>query len=341
MNLHTLKLIAISLCFSASSKAEDITIYNWINYLSQDVIDDFTQATGHSVNYITYDDEDIRDTVITSERGRSLDLVVLDSISLQIIAEQGLFRKIPAHLQSDNYDKRWLEACGEYGIPYSWGTTGILYRSSLTKAPPQSWAELFEPAPEFQGKTVMYLDLHDAIGSALLAAKKYPFSEQIDDLKAAFALMQQQQPHLLASEYGLAYAERHGTNSQMGLSFGYSGDLFSLKEVTQQQDWKYTVPKEGSLLWGECLAAPSSHEISTATIAFIEYLNQPEVAAKNAQDIWFATPNLEAVKLSDEEYQQDEELFPNQQILNKSHPYIRLSAEALHLRVRMLNTFKR
>ena len=40
-------------------------------------------------------------------------------------------------------------------MPYTWGTTGLCYRSDLVKAAPDSWNDLLKPADDLKGKTTM------------------------------------------------------------------------------------------------------------------------------------------------------------------------------------------
>jgi spermidine/putrescine-binding protein len=74
---------------------------------------------------------------------------------------------------------------------------------------------------------------------------------------------------------------------------------------------------------------------------FLEFFQTPEIAALNAEDVWFATPNQKAIPFTSEEYQLDEELYPKQEIIDKSPVYQAISSEALTLRTRMLNALGR
>ena len=40
-------------------------------------------------------------------------------------------------------------------MPYTWGTTGICYRSDLVDPAPTSWNDILEPDPEYDGKITM------------------------------------------------------------------------------------------------------------------------------------------------------------------------------------------
>ena len=42
-----------------------------------------------------------------------------------------------------------------FSVPYTWGTTGLCYRSDLVKTEPTSWNDLLKPADDLKGKTTM------------------------------------------------------------------------------------------------------------------------------------------------------------------------------------------
>lgn len=327
----------LALC-SLQTKADEVQVYNWESFLSDDVIQSFQEETGHTVKQLYFDDESDRDHVITSGRGGSFDLVMIESTSLDILSEQGLFHDlsvIRAPLE-ESLDSQWVEACGKNGIPYAWGTTGLIYRSSVAVEPLSSWGQLFTPPVEHQGRVVMYFDQIDAPGTALLAVGSDPFTDDPEELKKAYRLLKEQSPHLLAREFGLSYALNNGQNHQMSLTLGYAGEDSALREELDQDDWVYVVPDEGSLLWVECLAIPSNRTVNQATKDFIAYMNRADIAAINAEETWFSTPNHMAKALTSEDYQQDKGLFPPPEVLQKSHLYQRLEPQALRLRHRML-----
>jgi spermidine/putrescine-binding protein len=329
-------LLALPFCISS---ADEIRIYNWEEYLADAVIEAFKEETGHTIKHFYFDNEDLRNTTITSGRGKGYDLILMDSLGLELLASQGIFQdlsKIKATL-SDRIDPRWSEACGDYGIPYAWGTMGIFYRSSVAVEPLHSWRQLFVPPQEHHGRIVMYMDSIDSIAAALMATGASPFSDDTDELRKAFDLLKQQSSALLSRDYHYSYANAHGSSSRMSMSLGYSGEERVLEETSGQNDWEYLVPEEGTLLWVECFAVPDGRTIKEATLLFLDFINRPDVAAINAETLWFSTTNQAAIPFTSQEYQEDSTLFPDKDILARSMTYKRVSADSLRLRERMKN----
>lgn len=341
---HTMRLVfsIIGLLLASPSLADEVKIYTWESYFSTAVIEQFEKETGHNVTLISFDSEESRDHVITSGRAVGYDLVVIESVALNLLNKQGFIQDL-SHTRAQSvslYDSKFFESCGDGGLPYAWGTAGILYRSGISETPINSWTQLFSPPKEFSKRIVMNEDQIDAIGSALLASGHNPFSESEQDLKDAYAILSTQQQHLAGISV-LATSQAVENWPQMAIGLGFSGESYWMNEYSGYDDWVYTVPNEGSMLWLECLASPSSERISSATIQFLEFIQTPDIAAINAEEVWFATPNNKAYTLASEEYQQDNELYPSQEILNKSHVYREISSKSLSLRTRILNALGR
>ncbi|NIB42626.1 spermidine/putrescine ABC transporter substrate-binding protein [Pseudomaricurvus alkylphenolicus] len=333
---HVLFFLLIVWNHAVASNDKQINIYNWEGYLSQDVIEQFQRQSGYEVHQVYFDQELIRDETITSGRSRVFDLILMDDITLREMKTVGLFQDLSSLLGTiESFSKDAKKACGKYGIPYGWGTNGILHRSSVSKTPITSWRQLFVPPPEHQGRVVMHFDVYDTTASAMLALGEPPYSNNLRKLKEAQTLILNQEKYRLDTKYALSYAINHGQKSQMSLAFGFSSDLYFVREVTGQEDWEYVIPKEGTPVWYDCWAIPRAESIKQATREFLLYLYQPKVAAANAEEIWFATSLESALPHTSEDYRSDNLLFPEKNgnpIIR--YPYIR-DIENYRVRERM------
>ena len=70
--------------FSSVVCAENINIYTWEDYFSDDVIAEFEQKTGHKVTLTYYDSETDRDALLLSEKAKNFNIVLIDSLMLGI-----------------------------------------------------------------------------------------------------------------------------------------------------------------------------------------------------------------------------------------------------------------
>ncbi|PJC86734.1 spermidine/putrescine ABC transporter substrate-binding protein [Vibrio sp. HA2012] len=319
--------------------ADEIKIYTWEEYFSDEVIRQFEQDTGHTVRQIYFESEKLRDEVIASGRGNAYDLFVMDGYTLNVFAGNGLLSKVEFNQlkNSGNIDEKALQACGSYGVPYTWGTMGIGYRESKVTAPITSWKALFDFSDNNKNRVIIPLDDIDTVAVALLALGFEPMTNDESELKLAYQLLSSAKNNLLGFRTAEGYALEKGDKSAMDLAVVYSGETYLIAKETGQDDWVYTVPEEGTLLWYECFAAVKEQPFSDAVIAFLDFIHRPEIAAKNAEDIWYATTNKSALEVADDEYLQDRDLFPPQAVVERSFLYKPVSNAALRQRNRIIS----
>ena len=335
---HALKIV-FAMTFSLPLHAEEIKIFIWEHFISEAVIDQFTEKTGHTVKLYFYDNELDRNAILMNGQGARFDLVLVGNATTNRYGKLGVLSSLSSiNIKNvENNNQKWRDSCGEYGIPYSTGTMGIAYRSSISKEKIDSWNNILSPPKEHIGTTMMLKDDIDTIAIALLAQGLDPFSNNINELKSAYAALQAQSPLLLQYGYPLSYVYEHKEASKLTLAVIYSGDKFNLEESTGQNDWEYVVPKEGSLLFVDCLTTPSENPLKEATKQFLSFINEPNIAHENATEMWFSTTNDKALLLADDDYKNDSELSPSAEILKRSYPYNTISNEDLIIRNRMVS----
>ena len=95
----------------------------------------------------------------------------------------------------------------------------------------------------------------------------------------------------------------------------------------------YVVPKEGGALWVDYLAIAAKSRRKDLAAAFIDYLNRPRVAARNAEALHYATPNEAAEALLPEALRTDPLVYPDARTLARCETYVRLPPAALRERV--------
>jgi spermidine/putrescine-binding protein len=328
---------------SHSVIADEVRVYIWEEYLADEVVHQFETETGHTVKQYYFESEKVRDEVVSSGRAESYDLFIIDGYTLQVFGQNGFVAPVsPSQMVSpDNISADAWKACSGYGVPYSWGTMGIGYRSSRVENAPTSWRDLFEFAKNHPKRVTIPLDDLDTIGVALLALGHQPFSDDQAALRQAFELLSESKEYLIDYRTAVGYAIENKQQSQLDMALIYTGETYTLSEATGQDDWVYSVPKEGSLLWHECLASVSDRPFSAAAQAFVDFLNRPEIAAKNAEEVWIATTNQAALSLVSEEYLQDSELLPDSEALARSVSYPLLGLESLRLRARIIGALSK
>ncbi|TKB48149.1 spermidine/putrescine ABC transporter substrate-binding protein [Ferrimonas sediminicola] len=315
MHSRSLPLLAFALLPTLALSAE-VRLLTWEAYLADEVVSAFRRETGHTIRQFFISSDAERNAMLQAGGATLFDLIMADNTATDEYASQGLIQPMAGRVANlSHIDERWQQACGEYGAAYSWGTLGIAYRSSLG-VQIDSWHQLFDPPPPFRGKLVVLSDYREFTAAALMALGFSPNSSQRTELEQAFALMGEQKAHLLAYDYGVSYALSWQQESEMAMALAYSADVEEIIDATGQEDWTYVIPKEGSLLWVDCWVLPAGRPVSEATLAFLNFINRPDVAALNAEKAQMPTPISAAKALTSEAYQGDQELYPTGEVFD-------------------------
>ena len=72
----------------------------------------------------------------------------------------------------------------------------------------------------------------------------------------------------------------------------------------------YVYPREGAVVWFDSFVIPKNAKNVEAAHKFIDFMLRPQVAALISTEIGYATPNLPARELLDEEVSSDRTVYP-------------------------------
>jgi len=332
----------------AGAEEKILNVYNWSDYIDPKVIEDFQNETGIKVRYDVFDSNEVLETkLLTGNSG--YDVVVPSAYFLERQVKAGVFGKLDKSKLPNlaNLDPEIVQrAAGhdpgnEHGVVYMWGTTGIGYdaakvNSIMPGAPVDSWQLVFDPAvvSKFKGCGVSVLeDPTDMVGTMLLYLGKDPNSQSEADLKLAEERLLAIRPYIrmiTSAQYieGLA-------NGELCIAVGYSGDILQARdraaEAGKPVDIRYSIPKEGALMWFDTLAIPADSKHPGNAHLFIDYLLRPEIAARNSDFVNYANANAKATALVNEELRNDPGIYPNAETKARLQPNLAKSAEYTRL----------
>lgn len=340
---HCFLTILIFHLLANFSYAQEIKLFTWEEYFSETLIKEFEQKTGHTVSQVYFDSEMVRDVVVYSGKASLYDLFIIDDQTVKDLKGYGTLIDFTSVLKPENnlFTSKSLENCGDFGVPFAQGTMGVGYRSSVIDKSITSWMDVFDYAFQHPNTVVLPDDDIDTIAIALLALNYHPFTDNVDQLKQAFKLLSDVKPKLLELRNSAGYAMDKRDNSKMELAVFYSGERQQISNATDQNDWVYTVPKEGTLLWHECISSHHDSKLTNATIEFLNFISSPNNAMRNATEHWYATSNLAAIELASPAYKSDQELYPTSLGEENSYLYQMMSAEAVEIRANILSVLRR
>lgn len=156
----------------------------------------------------------------------------------------------------------------------------------------------------------------DTIGMALKTLGYSANSTDLLQLSAAEKLLLQQKPYVSAYTYPSVDEKSELVSGKIWATMIYNGDALAIKE--HHEHIVYTLPEEGGGIWVDYLSVMQSSNHKALAMDFINFLNEPENAARIARFVYFATPNQAAEKLLPAEFLADPIIYPDAVALQKS-----------------------
>lgn len=313
----------------------ELAFLNWSDYMDPEILREFEQRTDITVKQTYFESDAHRDELLIETGGRGFDVALINGISIRILAKRGWIEPVnEADIPNLRHvDPRWRvthEDAELYSVPYFWGTLGIAYRRDLIPFAISSWMDLLQPDADLHGKIAMISDARDLIGVALKALGYSLNSTDLQELQEAEALLQAQASAVKTYKYISLDEHSALINGQVVMSMMYNGDAMMLQE--QNDDITFLLPREGGTIWVDYLSVLSASTNKVAAKQFIDFLNEPEIAARLAQFVYMATPNLAAAALLPEEFTSNPVIYPSEEALSKSETYHRLPARTQKMR---------
>jgi len=273
----------------------ELNFYNWSEYIDPDILTEFQETYGVKVTMDTYaSNEDLLAKLQGGATG--YDVIVPSDYMVSIMINLGLLEpldysviKTIANIDPENL-KPYYDPDNTYSVPYMWGTSGYSYDTSVLGQDLASWKEVFEPRPEVRGKVVMLDDQREVIGAALMYLG-YEINETSDD-----ALAKAKQLLLTQKPYVLAYSSQNNDDLLVAgealIAHIWTGD--ALMSEQEKPTLRYVIPTEGCTVWQDNLCVPKTAPHKYTAMVFIDFLNRPDIAGRNANYIMYGSPNKAA-----------------------------------------------
>jgi len=306
---------------SPGSLGDTLNLATWPNYHSPDTLKAFTDQTGVQINVGVYGSTEEMEAKLRAGSS-GIDIAVPSNYAVQGWTKDGLvealdYGKLPNANLAD-WDALFVnqdfDPGNKYTIPKNWGTTGIAYRTDKVTDEPSSWKKFFEMAAgEYSGKAVIVDHQISSLGSAAVAMG-YSFNT-VDptELKAIEDMLVALKPKLYAISSDVQPPLR---NYDSWMTIAWTGD--GVQVVRDNPDTaKYIVASDGGELWVDSwsIAADAPHR--EAAYAFLNFILQPEMSAKDTEYILFPHANPKVLDLVSEDVAKNPVIYPDPQLLQK------------------------
>ena len=335
MKKITVLLLALFLALPlAGCRAEEtertINVYNWGEYIDESILEEFEEETGIHVNYKTFASNEMLYSAIKGG-GNNYDVIFPSDYMVARMQEEGMLReldysKIP---NAANIDPRYLNPAYDpeqkYSIPYMWGTTGIIYNTTMVDEAPTCWMDLF--TTELKGQVLIFDNPRDCIGLALKALGYSFNTTNKDEIAEAADLLIRQKEEGIVQAYVMDQIFDKMINNEAAIGTYYAGDYLTM--VEENPDLAFVQPEEGSNLFVDAMCIPTCSKNYEDALAFINFMCRDDIVLRNCEETGYSSPSVTAMELMDEEMASDPIAYPGEDILNKAETFGGLPGDTL------------
>ena len=331
--IAALSIVVMAACGGSGNKQENnvLKVYNWGDYIDEELIGEFEEETGIKVIYDTFStNEEMYPRI---EADSSLyDVVCPSEYMVKKMMENDLLMPLDWSKLSnkDNLNQTYMKILSDfidpdnkYMVPYCWGTVGILYNTDMVDEEVTSWDILWDP--KYDDDILMQDSVRDAF---MVAEKKLGYSLNTTDpgeLEECMELLKAQYP--LVKAYVIDEVRDKMIAGDAALGVIYSGEYLYSKN--ENPDLAYAIPKEGTNVWYDGWVITKNSKNADAAHKWIDFMLRADVAARNFDYITYPTPNKAAEEFIDKDILSDPAVFPDDKIISeKCEMYLYLGKDA-------------
>lgn len=320
----------------------EVTVYSWGEYIDESLIDEFETQTGITVNYRTVpSNEELYSQL--QQGAISPDVIVPSDYMISQLIEEGWlqpldYSKIPNFDKiADRFKNLSYDPENQYTVPYTWGTLGIIYNTTMVDEPITSWSAMFDDTAA--GNVILIDNSRDAFGMALRYLGYSVNTTDENEIREAAALVADAWSKGVYQGKTMdgIFQIMEGGNAAIGTY--YAGDFLSMHE--NNPDLAYVIPEEGSNWFVDAMCILKNAKNVDEAHEWINFIASTDANLRNMDYIWYASPNEEALEEYPDWYEEQygeplaQELYEimaaPQEVLDRCESYLVLPQEIRQL----------
>lgn len=278
-------------------KGQTLKLYNWGEYMGENLISDFEKQFGCKVIVELFDSNEMMYTKL--QAGDSYDVLVPSDYMIErLIKENSLMEidkeKIP-NMKNLAEAVKGLEydIDNKYSVPYFWGSVGIVYNENNV---PKSLVEEqgFEilKNTDYKGRVYIYDSERDSFMTAFKALGYSVNTEDETEIQNAYEwlveLNKTMAPAYVTDE--VIDAMMNGTKD---IAVVYSGDAAVI--LDENEEMAFSMPKEGTNIWSDAMVIPKNAENPDLAHEFINYVLTYDASMDNSETVGYCSTNQEVL----------------------------------------------
>ena len=290
---------------TADGYAKELYLYNWSEYMSQEVLDLFEEEYGIKVIETTFESNDEMLAKLLAGGDSGYDIVVPTNFHIETLLANDLLAEInwdnvpnfanidPAYV-NPSYDPEQ-----KYTVPYM-GTvvTWIGNKARLDKLGVEVHKMKDIANPKLKGEILMADDATGNIGQGLIALGYEPYCENVDEIMEAKDFLISINDNVKA--YTIPADAADGVaRGEAALAYAYSGNI--MMAMQQSDDVILVMDEEKVSLSIDTFVILKSTKHKEEAELFLNFLLRPEISAMLTTEFPYVSFNAAAVEYLPEE----------------------------------------
>ena len=305
-------LVAVLIVTGRSANTERVVnVCSWGEYIDESLIDEFEQKTGITVNYQTAESNEALYSLIEMG-GADFDVIVPSDYMVARLIDEGLlaeldYDNIPNYaLIGEQYKGLSYDPENKYTVPYTWGTLGIIYNTTMVDEEITSWDAMFDT--KYAGQVLMINNSRDAMAAALLDLGYSINTTDEGELQEAFELLAGAKKNGVYQAFVMDQVFQKMEGGNAAIAMYYAGDYLTMLE--NNEDLRFVIPDEGSNWFVDAMCVLKTSQHKAEAEEWINFIASTTSNLANMDYIWYASPNTEALAQYPDYYLEiyDEEL---------------------------------
>lgn len=284
-------------CGSKEKDKGELNLYTWDGMFPPEILEGFEKDTGIKINFSHFDyDEDML-AKLEETKGGDYDLVIADDYIIELVIAEGLSQKLDTG-KLKNYKhynpvfmSQFYDPDNAYTVPYASGIPLIVYDPAATDVEIKGYEDLWNPSLK---DNVALVGNYRVINGITLKTLGESFNTNDLEVigKAGEKLLELAPNIRVISD---SNTQDFILSGEVAAGFFYSSQVVAAKMANQ--NLKIVYPKEGLGFGIMASFIPSQAPNAEAAYAFLDYINEPENAAKCYEYVGYYCANKAAEEL--------------------------------------------
>jgi len=327
----------------AAGEVEDqLSMMGWADYINPDNIAAWEEMTGSKLIYDSYASNDEMYSKLQLSAGNSgYDLGMNTDFMIRLLITGGLIEKLDHALVPNMANVRPeiahpdFDPENAYTLPKSWGSEGFIYDKSVIQRDLRTWGDFLDAIRNEASGRVSLLD--DPLAIAPIFWSKGSSWNTTDEaaIKDAEQAVEGLAKHIKTFN---SYPVQDVANGTVVLAQIWNGNARQAIDASQNANLVFVYPEPITEAWLDSYHIPAGAQHRKAAHSWINFVLDPQVAAREIAYTGFLSPVTGAEALLPEKTANDPLIFPPPEVMKRGERTQR--NETYDRRVQILTKFK-